>query len=461
MPEVEIIFGPPGTGKTTELMRILEMELGRVAPEEIAYVSFTKEGANQGKARAMEQFGFIEKEFPFFRTLHSIAFRALNMTRSGVIGKEQYHAFSDKMGMHFTGYYTEDLRNDDDMYLFFDELYRNNPRAAADFLKNMDVKKLKYVRTNYARFKREFEIMDFTDMVERFCAQNIALPVRVAFVDEAQDLTSLQWRMVWTAFRDCERIYIAGDDDQAIYQWSGADVNYFLGIEGNVRILKHSYRLPDNILRYAKRITRQIGKRVEKDYEGVGGSGIVEEHNSLADIPVNDSETFMFLSRNNTFLNEIEEFVMTKGLIYRRKGKVSATRDDYAAIKRYEECRSRGTLTDKERSSLGFYTRPDFKLTDPWYESFSWEPDRIMYFRDLVAKKVHVDDVRTTIGTIHSSKGAEADNVILLLDITKNVLTNLQNNPDSEHRVFYVGCTRAKKALHIVHSRSKYAYSVY
>lgn len=459
--EVEVIFGPPGTGKTTELMRLLEIELTRVPPDEIAYCSFTKEGANQGKRRAMEKFHYAEREFPFFRTLHSIAFKELDLTRTDVISRDHYRTFSEKMGMHFTGYYTEDLRHDDDLYLFFDELYRNNAKAATLFLSQMDAKKLRYVRSNYVRFKNEMNVMDFTDMVERFCACGISLPVRVAFIDEAQDLTTLQWKMVWTAFRDCERVYIAGDDDQAIYQWSGADVNYFLGIDGNVRILKHSYRLPDNVLRFAKRITRQIGRRVEKDYEGTGGTGVVEEHNSLVDVPINPDETYMFLSRNNAFLDDVESFVMSKSLIYDRKGKLSANKDDYSAIKRYEECRARGTMTDKDRSSLGLYVKEGFRLQEPWYESFTWKPERILYFRDLVANKVHVDDKRTTIGTIHSSKGAEADNVVILLDITKNVLTNLQNNPDSEHRVFYVGCTRAKKSLHLVHTRSRYGYSIY
>ena len=409
----------------------------------------------------MEQFGYADKDFPFFRTLHSIAFRELDLSRNEVISKEDYREFSDKMGMHFTGYYTEDLHHNDDLYLFYDEMYRNNPRAANVFLSQLDINKLRYVRSNYVRFKREKEIWDYTDMIERFCEGKMDIPVRVGFIDEAQDLTTLQWRMVWTMLRHCERVYIAGDDDQAIYQWSGADVNYFLGVEGEVNILKHSYRLPDEILRYAKRITKQIGKRVDKDYEGTGGGGIVEEHNSLEDIPIKKDETYMFLSRNNAFLDEVEEFAMSKSLIYSRKGKISASKDDYSAIKRYEECRARGSLTDKDRAALGVYTKNDYNLKDPWYESFCWKPERIMYFRDLVANKVRVDDNRTYIGTIHSVKGAEADNVVVLLDITKNVLTNLQNNPDSEHRVFYVGCTRAKKELHVVHSRSRYGYSIY
>lgn len=458
---VELIFGPPGTGKTTELMRILQSELLSTPPDQIAYVSFTKEGAYQGRSRAMERFGFHEKDFPYFRTLHSIAFQALGLSRSEVIGKTQYRLFSERMGMTFSGYYTEDLRHDDDLYLFFDELYRNNARAAKEYIPFLDVAKLRYVRGNYFRFKKEKGIIDYTDMIETFCSENIRLPVKVAFIDEAQDLTSLQWKMIWLAFRDCERVYIAGDDDQAIYQWSGADVDYFLSVEGKIRVLKHSYRLPDNILRFSKRITKQISKRVNKDYEGIGKNGVLEEHNSFDDIPLNDTDTYMILSRNNTYLFDAEQWARSKSLVYTRRGVLSATKDDYSLIYLHESCRKKGEVTPYERSVLSKIIKNKTAWNAPWYDAFNWDADKIIYYRDLIAHNVHPDDVRMSIGTIHSSKGSEADHVILLLDITRNVLANLQTNPDSEHRVFYVGCTRAKKSLHIIHSRSKYAYPLY
>ena len=353
----EIIFGPPGTGKTTELLRIVERELEVVGPEDIAYVSFTKEGADQGRRRAMKTFSYPEARFPFFRTLHSMAFQELGLSRTDVITRRDYRTFSDKMGMKFTGYYTEDMRHDDDMYLFFDELYRNNQKAAASHLQYLDVKRLKYVRENYVGYKNRKGIMDFTDMIEQFVKQGRAVPVKVAIIDEAQDLSTLQWAMIFIAFGNVDRMYIAGDDDQAIYQWSGADVDYFLGIEGTMRVLRHSYRLPDSILRYSKKITAQIAKRIPKDYEGIGTSGTVEEHNDIREIQIQPKETYMFLSRNNTFLSDVENHVMSQGALYRRKGHPSASAFDYTAITTYERRRKGETLTDVEEYRLKEYVR--------------------------------------------------------------------------------------------------------
>jgi len=459
--ETELYYGPPGTGKTTTLMDILNFEISSkgLTPKDIAFVSFTKKGAEQGKERAMERFNFPNSEFVYFRTLHSMAFRETYASRKNMMDKRKYAEFSNKMNMHFTGYYTEEFHHSDDMYLFGGEMYRNNPKAGNAFIETLKFDTYSFVTANYKRYKDTFGYADFTDLIQNFIDSDKFVPVKVAIIDEAQDMTTLQWKMVWRAFRHCERVYIAGDDDQAIYQWSGADVDYFLSLHGNSHILKHSYRLPDNFVNFARRITNQITKRVDKTYVGREAKGDLDVVNSIEEIKINPEETYLILSRNNCFLKDAEEWIRKQGLPYAYKGESMITEDHIKLINFYEEKRKTKVISTADEVRLKRITKEGANLSSPWYESLNWDQDLLDYIRTLVSKKPkNLLTPLINISTIHSIKGGEADNVILLSDITKNVDENLQRNPDSEHRVFYVGVTRAKNNLRIVLPHSKYSY---
>ena len=73
------IFGPPGTGKTTTLLNMVDEALSSgIPPQRIAFLAFTKKAATEAKERAAERFGLDAKnDLIHFRTLHSLA---LNMT---------------------------------------------------------------------------------------------------------------------------------------------------------------------------------------------------------------------------------------------------------------------------------------------------------------------------------------------------------------------------------------------
>ena len=55
---------------------------------------------------------------------------------------------------------------------------------------------------------------------------------------------------------------------------------------------------------------------------------------------------------------------------------------------------------------------------------------------------------RIKLSTIHGTKGGEAENVVLLTDLTYAAIQSSQ--VDDLHRVFYVGVTRTKNNLYLI-----------
>ena len=105
----EVILGPPGTGKTTALLREVEKALeAGVSPRSICYAAFTKKAATEALTRAMDKFNLTTKDLPYFRTLHSLAFAALGMRRFQMMGKDQIAEFGDIMRFRFTSSFDMD-----------------------------------------------------------------------------------------------------------------------------------------------------------------------------------------------------------------------------------------------------------------------------------------------------------------------------------------------------------------
>jgi DNA helicase IV len=83
----------------------------------------------------------------------------------------------------------------------------------------------------------------------------------------------------------------------------------------------------------------------------------------------------------------------------------------------------------------------------PWDQAFEISDRLKAYLQKAFANDK--SKTRIEITTIHATKGREADNVVVLPDMSWTTWNSFKENSDTEHRTFYVACTRAKNNLYI------------
>lgn len=483
-----LVLGGPGSGKTTRLLNVMEKALDRgVPPSRIAFNAFTNAASDEARVRACEKFKFSPDDLPFFRTLHSMCFRELGLQRSEVVQNSHLDLLSDLTGELITGELEFDAPAQGkgaDPLLTVDHYARTTLQtlkgAWEDHGRELDWYRLKRFADAYHLFKQDHGLFDFTDMLERFIAEGRSLPVDVAILDEVQDFTLLQWAVARKAFADVPEIWAAGDDDQSIHKWAGAADDHFLNLDNFDReILPLSHRLPRSIFALAQEISARLGKRYAKQTRPSDREGKIEWVAQPSEVDLS-SGTWLLLARTRYQLKGLIETARDQGVIYSMKGKSSVDPEHAMAIRSYEKLRKGLEPIDALDAAnvLKALARPAREplAEDRLYGSFDlgidvgpiWHDaligipleDREYYLICLRRGERLTGMPRVRIETIHGAKGAEAENVLLKTDLSYKTHKGYELDPDSEHRVFYVGVTRASENLFLVAPQTQYGYQL-
>ena len=306
--------------------------------------------------------------------------------------------------------------------------------------------------------------------------------MRLCLLDEAQDLSPLQWEIAHLLDSKSDKMYCAGDDDQAIYDFAGADVEHFINLPGGAEILETSYRVPASVHRLATGLSSRIRRRFPKNYLPKKEEGSVQRIYSPESLDFSQGD-WLVLSQANYQINPVSAILKQSGYYFERSGYPSVAPKISSALLSWKRLQNNEVIDVASAKVLYSFMRGNgvqvargFKTIKADESAFlsldqlqqqhgllatadmDWQTalDRLpdidrAYINALLRRGEDLEEMpRIKLSTIHGAKGGEATNVVVFSDLTAAADESMQISPDTLHRVFYVAVTRTKQNLFIV-----------
>ena len=259
---VKVLLASAGSGKTRRLIEEVATELETRRAEEIAFVTFTRKGAEEGLRRVCSKLMYEPDDLPYFRTLHSLTFHALNYKGNQMFGKLDQRKFNKEFGYDVNRHEVSTGKvapTRDSKYLDFYDMERSGAMTSKQLAESdIEYGYYKQIVKHYEEYKAREQKIDFFDCLIKYVQIGEPLPVKVAMIDECQDITALQWKVIEKAFFKAEKIIIAGDDKQC--QPTGSKVLTKNGYK-NIEELTEK----DSLITFAQSDYSYYGKR-QREY---------------------------------------------------------------------------------------------------------------------------------------------------------------------------------------------------
>jgi DNA helicase-2/ATP-dependent DNA helicase PcrA len=525
------LFGGPGSGKTTALLdRVDGMLDDGVDIKDILIVSYTRAAAAEVRERLAERLDCPPKSLRGnVCTMHAKAYELLNLSRGDVVGEKHKEEFCEQYGLEFEDENNSARRRSarsttlGNKVIATSQWLQRTERDVADWYEvpfkwNEEEVRLppeiddeaqtgnKYTPTwpsdddrldipeairGWRAYKGEEGVVGLADMLERVQQRSLVPSVDHLVIDEFQDITTLQYGVYEEWKPHVDSVLIAGDDDQVVYAWQGADPNLLLDedVDDGI-VLPNSYRLPSRILNVVNTQISHIEKRQEKDLKPRKQGGSVEAVRSpsmidfvrnvrmTVDEDEDGSIMCLFRARYQMFqfmdefigegipfkaltdqrmwtdrlqgyiegIEALDDGESIDGLQARRLGEMLADsafgtgeRDDYFdALDELEDAEGVDDLTDLEVS-------PDFVDEHaPFAPGPASAADMLTRVSNFQERSVDAyfsgdyrgaDPGRVRLGTIHSAKGREADHVFVATDLTEKVVEQMAASVDDPKAV--------------------------
>jgi DNA helicase-2/ATP-dependent DNA helicase PcrA len=523
------VLAGAGTGKTRTITRRIAylVAAGHVAPHQVLAVTFTSRAAGEMRARLRALDDGVGTGSVQAMTFHAAARRQLSYFWPRVVGDTGWQLLDTKFsvvaqaanraGMSTSTDDVRDLAGE----IEWAKASLVSPEAYADAVAQagrdipFDAAEVAAVYAGYEKLKARDNdrlLLDFDDLLlhtaaaienDDAVAQEFRDRYRCFVVDEYQDVTPLQQRVLdaWLGNRD--DLTVVGDANQTIYSFTGATPRYLLNFsrrfpDAAVVRLERDYRSTPQVVSLANRVIaaargRMAGSKLhlvgqrdpgpnptfhEHPDEVAEATAVAKKIKNLIEAGTPAAEIAV-LYRINAQSEVYEEALTEAGVPFQVRGgegffSRQEIRQALLALQRAAERDTEGDLPTVVRAvlePLGLTAEPPAgtRARERWEalaglaelvdEEVALRPT--LDLRALLAELRQRADARhpptvqgVTLASLHAAKGLEWDAVFLvgLADNTLPISHALAHGPDSEpveeeRRLLYVGITRARVHL--------------
>jgi DNA helicase II / ATP-dependent DNA helicase PcrA len=510
------VIAGAGTGKTRAITHRIAYAaaIGTMDPHKVLALTFTARAAGEMRTRLRS----LGVPAVAARTIHAAALKQLTFFWPQVFGGRTPDLLTTK-----SGFLTEAIKRaqlQGELSITSRDLLRDiateiewakvSQVAPSDYLSEslkrtvkprINPEQLAKVYTAYESVKHQERAIDFEDVLllttamieqEREVRERVQDQYRFFTVDEYQDISPLQQRLINAWLGSRQELCVVGDPAQTIYSFAGATPVFLNSFtqrfpEAEVVRLTTGYRSTPEIIFTANSILRKgamgselvaINDHGSKPtitaYNDEAGeiAGIVRDIKQLISEGT-PAQEIAVLARTNNQLNGLEKAMNTANLPYQVRNterffERKEVRDFLKQVRTASVIPTEGVSWLDELRTLAqpFLTGGAIDgiaallhLARELDGDSGFTPKNLRAYLREVEDRVQQNNPPTmpvtTLATLHAAKGLEWERVFLIgvsdgiLPLENNSTTGDQASIDEERRLFYVGITRAKSDLRL------------
>jgi DNA helicase II / ATP-dependent DNA helicase PcrA len=510
------VIAGAGTGKTRAITHRIAYAaaIGTMDPHKVLALTFTARAAGEMRSR-LRSLGVPSVAA---RTIHAAALKQLTFFWPQVFGGRTPDLLTTK-----SGFLTEAIKRaqlQGELSITSRDLLRDiateiewakvSQVAPSDYLSEsqkrtvkprINPEQLAKVYTAYESVKQQERAIDFEDVLllttamieeEREVRERVQDQYRFFTVDEYQDISPLQQRLINAWLGSRQELCVVGDPAQTIYSFAGATPVFLNSFtqrfpEAEVVRLTTGYRSTPEIIFTANSILRKGAMGSElvaiNDHgskptinayndESAEITGIVRDITKLISEGT-PAQEIAVLARTNNQLNGLEKAMNAANLPYQVRNTErffdrKEVRDFLKQVRTASVIPTEGVVWLDELRTLAqpFLTGGAIDgiaallhLARELDTDSGFTPKNLRTYLREVEDRVQQNNPPTmpvtTLATLHAAKGLEWERVFLMgvsdgiLPLENNSTTGDQASIDEERRLFYVGITRAKTDLRL------------